>query len=392
MKKLLIVNSFYSPTIIGGAEISTQLLAESMTTHFEVHVLTSGPYNKKIVEETINEVRVHRIPCNNVYWPGDKNKKRNNFLKLIWHGINTNNPIQKRLLEKFLKDISPDLIHTQNLSGIGTYIWGIANSLSIPIVHTVRDYNLFEPVNNNKINRIIASKNRKRSNHVLSAVGISKFIGMKHRDNGFFKYASSHTIHNIVDSPVYSKKIIENNKPLNIGYFGQLEENKGIDTLLNAIHELPSHIIGKLIVCGSGSQLESLREEWTAKDKRISFLGKVNHSTVQKNMSEVDLTVVPSKWDEPFGRVIIESYRQSTPVLASEVGGIPEIIYDSKYLFEKGKKSALKEKLKSFFDYDDKARKEEAEKAFQASEKYLDNTQDYLEVYGKLIDCRRNSI
>ena len=47
-KKILIVNSFYFPTIVGGAEISTQLLAEGLSADYEVHVLTTGKQKKEV--------------------------------------------------------------------------------------------------------------------------------------------------------------------------------------------------------------------------------------------------------------------------------------------------------------------------------------------------------
>ncbi|MEB9515624.1 glycoside hydrolase, partial [Bacillus cereus] len=74
MQKILIVNSFYYPDIRGGAEISTQLLAEDLSKNHEVFVLTTGKNRDEIIKEEINNVKVYRLPCKNIYWPnkGDK--------------------------------------------------------------------------------------------------------------------------------------------------------------------------------------------------------------------------------------------------------------------------------------------------------------------------------
>jgi glycosyltransferase involved in cell wall biosynthesis len=58
-----------------------------------------------------------------------------------------------------------------------------------------------------------------------------------------------------------------------------------------------------------------------------SFAGQVEHAEVLKKMSTAVATVVPSR-QEAFGLVNIESMAVGTPVVASAVGGIPEIIRD----------------------------------------------------------------
>ena len=44
----------------------------------------------------------------------------------------------------------------------------------------------------------------------------------------------------------------------------------------------------------------------------------------------IDVLIVPSLWNEPFGRVVIESILHSKPVIASNVGGIPELLINNK--------------------------------------------------------------
>lgn len=57
---------------------------------------------------------------------------------------------------------------------------------------------------------------------------------------------------------------------------------------------------------------------------------------------KVDFLVVPSIWEEPFGRVIVESFSSNTPVIASNIGGIPEIFHCNKqFLFEPNKQSLI---------------------------------------------------
>jgi hypothetical protein len=73
-RKIMIINSFYHPYNIGGAEISTKLLAEDMRKYFDVCVLTIGQQRKRIRHEKINGVDIYRIPNLNIYWQGIKKK------------------------------------------------------------------------------------------------------------------------------------------------------------------------------------------------------------------------------------------------------------------------------------------------------------------------------
>jgi len=378
-KKLLILNSFYSPTIIGGAEISTQLLAESLTNYYKVYVLTTGEQRRKIKIDYINGVTVYRIPCLNIYWPGDK-KDRNIIAKLIWHSFNIYNPIQKKLLEHIIKIIKPDIIHSQNLMGIGTYIWQIANRYSIPVIHTLRDYTLFQPVSNKYVNKIIEVINKKRSQKVQAVVGISNYILNQHLNKGFFENSFSTSIHNVVKSQKYPKRIRVEGEPLTIGYFGQLERNKGVELLLKAVSELDSSVVKKVIICGTGKEESSLKD-WMKKDSRINFKGKISHEQVQKIMAQIDLTVVPSIWEEPFGRVIIESYAQGTPVIASDVGGIPEVLYDKDYLFSKNSLEELKEKIIQYYRFESKKILQEINRCYSHATRFTDNVSEYRRVY-----------
>lgn len=90
--------------------------------------------------------------------------------------------------------------------------------------------------------------------------------------------------------------------------------------MTQAIGLLSKDIVSKLVICGTG-ELEAKLQKQTEQDERIIFRGRLSLKEVNEQMANVDLTIVPSLWDEPFGRVIIESYNQGTPVLAFHVGG-----------------------------------------------------------------------
>ncbi|MBJ8006834.1 glycosyltransferase [Bacillus cereus] len=383
MQKILIVNSFYYPDIRGGAEISTQLLAEGLSENYEVHVLTTGKQKHNILKEEVNGVKVHRIPCKNIYWPGQI-YPRSNVSKCVWHLINNYNPIQQKMITEVIREIAPSLIHTQNLMGIGTYLWNVAAKLDIPVVHTTRDYALMEPVNNKYVNKFIRYFNKKRSMRVDHVVGISKFILEQHQERLLFSDTVFSTVHNVVSAPRYPRQTPEEGKPLTLGYYGQLEDNKGVNILLDAVKKISLSKVEKIFVCGVGSKERELKEAFQS-DERIVFKGKLPIEDVYRIMASTDLTIVPSVWEEPFGRVIIESYNQGTPVIASNRGGIPEIIESEKYLFNVQNESDLINKIEKFASLDRNEIDKEIKRVYENSIKYQDNIELYIKVYKGLM-------
>ncbi len=352
--KIVVVNSLYTPHIIGGAEISTQILAETLVPAAEVHVLTVGSQKRSagVMSEVINGVTVHRLPYNNLYWIGEGNNA-GTLKKICRRLIDLYNPVQIRDVRKLLKKISPDLIHTQNLSGFGAAIWTAAEA-GVPIVHTLRDYSLLSPVSspieNPAMARMYHLSSLGVSKRVSAVVGISSHILKRHTDAGLFPNAVKLVIPNVVDGGIAGAPKDFNRKPLRIGYFGRIESEKGVLELVEAVHSLPREMVEQVIICGEGGLRQKL-VELCRSDNRFVFTGKVTPKEARSFMAKADVTFVPSIWEEPFGRVIIESYQVGTPVYASAVGGIPDAVWNpADFLFKPGSADAIKEKISAFYD------------------------------------------
>ncbi|WP_051251461.1 glycosyltransferase family 4 protein [Paenibacillus harenae] len=352
--KIVIVNSLYSPHIIGGAEISTQILAETLDTVAEVHVITTGGQkrNAGITSETINGVTVHRVPYNNLYWIGDA-ENHGMLSKVARRLVDIYNPLQIATVTNLLKEIKPDLVHTQNLSGFGAGIWTAFFKAGVPIVHTLRDYSLISPVSSPISNPLMSGLYKLTSlgfsKRVSAVVGISSHILNRHTESGLFPNAEKLVIPNAVEGDIVAGEKDFERLPLRIGYFGRIEPEKGVRELVDAVRSMPQEMVDQLYVCGEGKLKEELSEA-CRNDGRIVFTGKVKPAEARELMGQVDVTVVPSIWEEPFGRVIIESYQVGTPVYASAVGGIPDVVLNrSQYLFAPGSSGAIQDKLKEYY-------------------------------------------
>lgn len=95
----------------------------------------------------------------------------------------------------------------------------------------------------------------------------------------------------------------------------------------------------RLIMCGDGperAEAEALASQRGASD-RVIFVGKQPQSRVRDYLSAADLLLLPSQ-NEAFGLVALEAMSSEVPVIATRVGGIPEVVEDGGcgYLFDVG--------------------------------------------------------
>jgi glycosyltransferase involved in cell wall biosynthesis len=106
-------------------------------------------------------------------------------------------------------------------------------------------------------------------------------------------------------------------------YAGRMSPEKGIGTLLAAWRR-----VGKgprLLLVGAGPLAEEVRRA-TAGCDGIEYVGAREPRQVLSLMASAALVVVPSEWYETFGRVVVEAFAVGTPVVASAVGPLAEMV------------------------------------------------------------------
>ncbi|HOZ84992.1 MAG TPA: glycosyltransferase [Niabella sp.] len=124
-------------------------------------------------------------------------------------------------------------------------------------------------------------------------------------------------------------------------YAGRLSKEKGLNTLISAFQESPNI---ELKIAGSGDLIDDLK---TTAPPNISFLGFQKPEQLRRLILEASFVIVPSEWYENNPMAIIESYGLGKPVIAANIGGIPEIVSENKtgYLFESGDIDTLRQAI-----------------------------------------------
>ena len=109
----------------------------------------------------------------------------------------------------------------------------------------------------------------------------------------------------------------------NIVFVGELTKNKGFDIFINAITEIQHNFSDwKIDIFGKNNNKSFIVSN---SNKNIKFHGFVNHDRVLKFLNQSSISVIPSVWDEPFGRTLIESINANVATISSTNGGLKEI-------------------------------------------------------------------
>jgi len=170
------------------------------------------------------------------------------------------------------------------------------------------------------------------------------------------------------------------------GTIGRLVNVKGHTHLLKAFSQVSQRMShAKLVIIGDGG----LRYELNKEIEQLGLSGKVimagHIESAYQLMSALDVFVLPSL-EEGFGLVLLEAMVAKLPVIASKVGGIPDVVGESLgTLVEPADVTALAQAMVNTSELSEKQRTEEGERMFQRLLTEY-STADYKKGYRALID------
>ncbi|BDZ71272.1 hypothetical protein GCM10025861_17890 [Methanobacterium petrolearium] len=142
-----------------------------------------------------------------------------------------------------------------------------------------------------------------------------------------------------------------------------------MDVLIKAFKNLKNESV-KLHIIGKGEKMENLKS-LAHNDERIIFHGFLDGNKLTSLQKKANITVMPSIVFENSPMTIYESFKFGTPVIASRIGGIPELVEEkvNGFLYEPGKVSELKDLLQYLIENPEELKKLE-NGAFKSSQKY----------------------
>lgn len=330
---------------------------EDVSTDTEIKILRDKGHEVTAYKE--NNSKINEIPKSSV------------ALRTVWSKESYSN------VERILKEKKYDIVHVQNfLPLISPSVYYAAKSQNVPIVQAVRNYRFL--CNNSllfrdgKVCELCVGKTipfpgivhtcyrNVGANLAVSAMltvhnvikswdkvdmfaCISEFVKNKMIQGGFPEkklYVKPNFVY-----PDPDQNIEKENYLL---FVGRLTDDKGIFTLLDAIKLLENKTI-KVKIVGEGPLLDVLKNN--TDNSNVEFLGKRSIEETYTLIGNARVLVIPSLWNEPFGRVVIEAYAKGTPVIGAKAGGIPELIIDgvTGVVFEPGDHNDLRDKIQFMF-------------------------------------------
>ena len=298
--KIAIIVSLFPPKWLAGTEIATYNLADHLARRgHEVHVITSHDHGLPYLSEE-NGFYIHRIAWKKIRFIG---------IVSFWAKIHLR-----------IRKIKPDIVHSQSLlSGIPAL--AAQKFLKIPYVIWGRGSDIYIP---GRFTRMTSKPILQNADAVLALTKDMKQKIQEIYDRGITVVPNGVDLERFKISSEGKKEDNANT----IVFVGRLHPVKGVQYLIEAMAIVHREMQdAKLVLVGDGverSRLEELAERLDLNDC-IQFAGQVPQERVPQVMNQADVFAM-SSLSEGFPVVLLEAMAAGLPIVATNVGGIPDIV------------------------------------------------------------------
>lgn len=311
------------------------------------------------------------------------------------------NFISAKKLKKVIRFFKPDVIHIHNMFFVASpSLLFVAGKLRIPVIVTLHNYRLIccnaVLLRDNKVCELCVNKSLPlhgirykcyRRSAIQSAwmtgiTGVHKLLKTwEHKVTAYIvltEFARKKLLHSSLGAS-QEQMVIKPNFVFDPGdgkfpredfflFAGRISPEKGIESLIEAFTGLNEY---KLMIAGDGPDKDRLQEKYKH-NTNIIFAGKINREELLGILKRCKALIVPSLWYEMLPFIIIEAFATGTPVLASKLGSMQEMISDgyNGIHFIAGDISDMRNKIISF-----------AAKADQNYNMYQNARKTYLDKY-----------
>ena len=136
-------------------------------------------------------------------------------------------------------------------------------------------------------------------------------------------------------------------------FVGRLIRAKGIITLLNVVEKNKDNGRVAFVFIGEGPLSEKLAQAGKV-NKRIFFLGRISNNKLPLHYNAADVVIMPSQYEEGYGRVLLEAFSCGVPVIAAKRGGITEVVNDSVGILIEPDEEGINQALKGLLEDNNK--------------------------------------
>lgn len=347
--KICIINNIFYPYSRGGADKIARsmfdgFLAEGDEVFFiacepRINRLKSGDYRGYLLSSLFYDL-----------------KNMPKALRLFWHIFDMFNFLNYYKIRNILKIEKPDLVISHNLKGIGFLTPRAIAKQKIKHFHVLHDIQLIHPsglmmfegekILDSYFCRVHSCLTAKLFKSVNAVISPSKWLLEIHKSKKIFASTKTFVIPNPIKlSPTVNLEV--NNTKTVFLFVGEIEEHKGVRFLIDVFKIINKKGLDfKLALIGAGTYSREVEREAGECDY-INYLGKQENVEVMKQISSAKALIMPSLCYENSPTVIYEACQQKTPVIASRIGGITELVHHlGGVLFNPGDKDDLIAKIK----------------------------------------------
>jgi glycosyltransferase involved in cell wall biosynthesis len=308
------------------------------------------------------------------------------------------------LKKKLSKIETPDIVHVHNTFPLWTYsIFELLNEKKIPSVMTLHNYRLvwdslnffdnnylnYGCYNNSKIQTFLISRIINKNKNKTLLKNIDKFITLTEFTKQEFIKANIPEDKLIIKPNFLPKKKINLQKidnKKNAIFASRISKEKGILTLLKSWKNIET----KINIYGDGPLLNKIKNN----TKNIQFHGNYSRDLIPEEIKKSKFLIFPSEFYESMPMTILESFREGTLVLASNIGSIKSIIKD-KYngiLFNPNDPNDIQEKVEWVLNNSKKCDEISLNAMNDFNNKYSEdnNYQELINIYNKTISNKKN--
>jgi glycosyltransferase involved in cell wall biosynthesis len=340
-KRRILLGALSFGESFSGAALSATLVARMLESEFDVSVVTgaNGSSHGKVHELRLGPLRA-AVPM---------------LLRLPMRAAGITHQV-----EKVIREVGPELVHLQDADLVDPVV-PVARRLGVPVIVTLRDARYasrMEPGRGNgngepakwvrarsfldlvQLRRPISwplplllpwlYAKPTRVQALLAEANlllpVSRFLKEELQRCGI---AAPSRVLKLLPVPEWPELSLRKGPSRKFLFIGRLVRGKGAQVLIKGFRRVLERLPdAELVIAGDGPEqrnLEKLAGRLGCKS-RIRFLGYVPYHDVFLLYEETDIVVFPSVLPEALGRVLVEATMLGRPVIASRVGGVPEII------------------------------------------------------------------